>query len=271
MSPKCLTDETRPERTKKPDATAEAVACNRPTADASVALPIDRRSLIRADMLARSRSIQSPQFLRAGPADLRLLFDGYDRHFFNGTLGVGLRAQSAVPLALVWSGRLRSSGGVTTRSRRRGTVAYRIAVSQPLLFDNFKNGETATVVGLPCVDRLDGLMRIFEHELLHLHEFLAFGQSNCSRPRFQNLAAAHFGHAAHQHRLTTPRQRTLAQTPWRPGMAVTFLHDGQSLSGRVNRIHTRATVLVPSRHGVRYTDGQRYQKFYVPVGLLRDA
>ncbi|MDB5326563.1 MAG: hypothetical protein JWM57_2132 [Phycisphaerales bacterium] len=230
-----------------------------------------RQAMVRADVLARSRLIQSPHFLRSAEGDLRLLFENYDRHFFGNTLSAALRAQSPVPLALDWSGRLRSSGGVTTRLRnRRGVLSFRITVSQPLLFDNFRNGESAVVVGLPCADRLDGLMRIFEHELLHLHEFLAFGRSNCARPRFQKLAATHFGHAEHRHRLITPRQRMLAQTTLRPGSLVRFVRDGQELRGRINRIHTRATVLVASSKGQRYTDGGRYEKFYVPLALLKE-
>jgi hypothetical protein len=231
-----------------------------------------RRLFIRSDLLARSRTIQNPNFLRASPLDLQLLFTSYDRYFFEGSLSTALRAATSTPLAFHWSGRLRSSGGVTTRLRDRlGRVSFKITLSIPLLFDNFKDGQIHVVVGLPCQDRLDALMRIFEHELLHLHEFLAFGNSNCARPRFQRLAAHHFGHAEHQHRLTTPRERVLKSTALRPGMTVTFLNDGEELRGRINRIHTRATVLVLSAKGRRYTDGKRYEKFYVPLGMLKQA
>jgi hypothetical protein len=36
----------------------------------------------------------------------------------------------------------------------------------------------------------------------------------------------------------------------------------------VNRVTKRATVLVEDARGVRYSDGRRYAKFYVPVGML---
>jgi len=36
----------------------------------------------------------------------------------------------------------------------------------------------------------------------------------------------------------------------------------------VNRITKRATVLVEDERGMRYSDGKRYAKFYVPVASL---
>jgi hypothetical protein len=39
--------------------------------------------------------------------------------------------------------------------------------------------------------------------------------------------------------------------------------------GRINRINSRATVLVESDQGTLYGDGKRYLKYYVPLALLR--
>jgi len=36
----------------------------------------------------------------------------------------------------------------------------------------------------------------------------------------------------------------------------------------VNRITKRATVLVENEQAPRYSDGKRYAKFYIPVGIL---
>ena len=41
--------------------------------------------------------------------------------------------------------------------------------------------------------------------------------------------------------------------------------------GVVNRITRRATVLVEDQHGLPYSDGKRYKKFYVPFGSLEAA
>lgn len=225
----------------------------------------ERRALIRNTLLATSRTIQAPNFLRASAHDLRLLFDLYDSHFFNGVL----RQRLPGPCALGFSGRLRASGGMTYRSRRGGVCSYRIAISTGLLFDNFREpGATHVVAGVVCTDRLDALMRIMEHEMLHLYEYLVFGRSNCAAKRFQAMARELFGHTAHRHSLPTARQRTLKQTTLRPGSAVTFVHEGRRLRGMVNRITRRATVLVEDPRGTRYTDGKRYLKFYVPLSEL---
>ncbi len=224
-----------------------------------------RRALIRATILAHSRSIQTPNFLRASTHDLQRLFELYDTHFFDNAL----RKRLTTPCGLAFSRRLRASGGMTYRSRRDGVATYRIAISTGLLFENFRNAGAAHVVaGAECSDRLDALMRIMEHELLHLYEYLCFGRSNCAAERFQSLARSLFGHTAHRHALPTARQRTLKQTALRPGATVVFVHDGRSLRGRVNRITRRATVLVEDARGTLYTDGKRYQKFYVPLAEL---
>jgi hypothetical protein len=41
------------------------------------------------------------------------------------------------------------------------------------------------------------------------------------------------------------------------------------MSGRVNRITRRATVLVPAPTGELFSDGKRYLRFYVPLEQLK--
>jgi hypothetical protein len=229
------------------------------------------RETIRDHLLRHSRYIQSPNFVRCSDTDLRMLYERYDQHFFDRQLRAHLAAQSATPLALRFTGRLRSSGGVTRRVRRRGEsrFSYAIEISHNVLFENFRTPEeTAVVTGIECQDRVDALMRVMEHELLHLAEYLAFGETRCAGERFQSAAFSLFGHTAHQHAMLTRRTRTLRSTSLRPGHRVRFTHEGQALVGMINRINTRATVLVESPRGTRYTDGRSYIKFYVPLPAL---
>jgi hypothetical protein len=165
------------------------------------------------------------------------------------------------------------AGGRTTVYRRRTREGehrtFEIAVSTPLLFQTFHDvRRPVTVVGLECRDRLEALQRVFEHELVHLCEFLAFGESSCGRPRFHDLARRFFGHRAWTHELVTQRERALVKHGLRVGDAVEFTHEGRRYTGFVNRITKRATVLVESPDGVRYSDGRRYRKFYVPLASL---
>ena len=77
-----------------------------------------------------------------------------------------------------------------------------------------------------------------------------------------------FGHTDSRHALMTPVQHTSTALGLRRGDLVSFMFEGRTLVGKVNRVTRRATVLVPAPDGVQYQDGQKYRKFYVPVSAL---
>ena len=237
-----------------------------------------KNRLIYEAMLAGSEHVKAGNFDALGAADLRLLFDLYDAEFFDGLLGRMLREDGVAEVAMRPSGRLTRAAGKTIRSRgrvrtRAGVVdraEYEIAVSTFLLFQNFReSGRAVTVGGLACRDRLEALQRIFEHELLHLAEFLAWGRSSCSAANFHTLSRRIFGHEGFTHDLVTPREVAAESFQIRLGDLVSFEHEGSRRVGRVNRITKRATVLVEDAGGLPFTDGRRYATFYVPLPLLR--
>ncbi|HEY0007571.1 MAG TPA: hypothetical protein VGB55_02510, partial [Tepidisphaeraceae bacterium] len=191
-----------------------------------------RRALIRETMLQQSRGIQTPNFARCHDADLRLLLNLYDAHCFAGQLHFRLSRGHCGSVALRYSNRLRSAGGKTIRQRTADGAQYAIEIASRVLMCNFvRPGDSVVICGLPCGDRLDALMRVMEHELIHLAEFLFDGNSRCSAKPFRAAAAALFGHVAHQHAMITPRQRVLAATHIRPGNRVRFNHDQSPLLG----------------------------------------
>ena len=235
---------------------------------------------IYESVLGRSEQIREPNFQVIGVDDLRLLFDLYDDAFFDGLLARMLREGGSAPLAFRLSNRMSRTAGKTTMLRHRGPgpagkpvpVEYEIAISTLLLFHNFGGpGRDVTVGGLPCADRLEVLQRIFEHELLHLAEFLAWSESSCTAPRFHALSRRIFGHEGTTHDLVTPREHAAEAYRIRVGDLVRFEHEGIERSGRVNRITRRATVLVEDPKGRPFTDGRRYSTYYVPIPLLRRA
>jgi hypothetical protein len=124
------------------------------------------------------------------------------------------------------------------------------------------------VGGLVCRDRLEALQRIFEHELLHLAEFLGWGRSNCRARNYHALSRRIFAHEGAFHDLITPRETAQAAFDIRVGDRVSFEVDGTRYSGLVNRITRRATVLVEDPSGQLFTDGLRYRRFYVPLPFL---
>jgi hypothetical protein len=229
-----------------------------------------RTAAIHAAALDRSNYLDDPNFTVIHPDDLSFLFEEYDRRFFEGGFA---QAVNGSPLHFRLSPRLTSAGGKTTRFRPRrgeGPAKFEIAVSTTLLFQTFDDLKRDVVVtGILCRNRLEALQRIFEHELVHLAEMLAWDGSSCKATRFQSIARRCFGHTDHRHQLITPRERAMAKFGVRPGRRVRFRFNGRELSGIVNRITRRATVLVEDPKGAPFSDGRRYLTYYVPPEMLQ--
>ena len=186
--------------------------------------------------------------------------------------------EGAGQVELRLSDRLSRAAGKTIVRRKQvaslfGTrveTHYEIAISTFLLFQSFDGHERSiTIGGLVCRDRLEALQRIFEHELIHLAEFLAWGKSSCSAAQYRDLSGRIFGHAGVHHDLVTAREIAAEQHGVRVGDLVQFYLDHQQVIGRVNRITKRATILVDDPSGRLFTDGGRYQIYYVPLAMLK--
>ena len=232
---------------------------------------------IHGSVLRRSRHVRDGNFKALGLDDLQLLFGLYDATFFNDLLTAMLREDGA-DLTFRLSSRMTRVGGTTTMRRPRGLkaggpagrVGFEITVSTALLFESFRDaGRSVAVSGLTCNDRLEALQRVFEHELLHLAEFLAWGRSSCSEATFLELSRNIFGHAGVKHELVTPRETAASMHGIRIGDRVVFEHLGVLRNGLVNRVTKRATVLVEDPAGRPFSDGRKYATFYVPVAMLR--
>jgi hypothetical protein len=237
-----------------------------------------RKGRIYESLLAQSPQVRDGNFRLIGTDDLERLFNWYDREFFAGRLGEMLMEDEAHPVTFRLSRRLVRAAGQTIRQvsrvQRHGKpyakVEYEITISATLLFNTFQDVDRpVTVGGLLCRDRVEALQRIFEHELLHLAEFLAWGRSNCRADNFHKLSRRIFAHEGAFHDLITPGEQARAAYGILIGDYVTFEIDGRQHAGRVNRITRRATVLVEDPRGVLFDDGNRYLTFYVPLPLLR--
>lgn len=223
-------------------------------------------------VLRESVFLDTGNFTKIHADDVERLFDLYDEMFFGG----GCRQLLGdAPLDFRLSKRMTQAGGKATRRgylNRRGAAVrleYEIAVSTTLLFQTFQEDHRPVVMsGIDCRDRLEALQRVVEHEMTHLVELLIWEDSSCSARRFQSIANRFFGHTDHRHQLITPRERAFTKFGIKPGDRVSFRMDGQHYVGRINRITKRATVLVEDDRGQAYSDGKRYAKFYVPIGLL---
>ena len=232
----------------------------------------DLQTSIYEEVLFLSESIRDPNFQTISTEDLQLLFDLYDKAFFDGLIRQSLIDQK-LPLSVRLSKRMTNAGGKTTMLHPYGIrsnqgKSFEIAVSSTLLFESFNRGQPANVVGVLCHDRLTGLQRIFEHELIHLIEMVVWIHSSCAARRFKSIARNFFGHRESNHQLTSPRETAAKKFGIKTGDYVQFDLNGQTMRGFVNRITRRATVLVKSKRGQLYDDGDRYIKYYVPIERL---
>ena len=230
---------------------------------------------IYADMRRQSRRLSEGNFNSIDSSDVARLFRLYDDHFFDGWLHDAIEAKSPAPMNFRLSPTMTRAGGKTILYKRRllggqRFPEYEIAIGTRLLFTSFRDvSRPVTVCGHVCADRLEALQRILEHEIVHLLELLNWDKSSCAAARFQGMAQRVFAHTAFKHDLVTPAEHAATQYDIRIGSVVEFLYDGRKVVGRVNRVHHRATVLVESNEGIRYTDGKRYEKFYVPLPRLK--
>lgn len=224
-------------------------------------------------VLQRSETMDGRNFRRVACQDLERMAEAYDQTFLGGWC-LPLARSSGLSFRL--SSRMTRAGGKTTRqtlSARPGKpvcTRYEIAVSTNLLFQSFRRrGDRTRVCGIECCDRLSAMQRVLEHELIHLCEMLVWIHSDCAAARFQSMAHRLFLHTEHRHELVTPQERAAKEFAIRPGSRVQFEIQGKVLFGIVNRITTRATILVPDPSGPRYNDGRSYAKYYVPIHRVR--
>ncbi|MEM6779438.1 MAG: hypothetical protein AAF670_17420 [Planctomycetota bacterium] len=228
---------------------------------------------IHDDVIRLSRSMDGPNFSRVGRDDLVRLIHLIDDAFFDSRI---LPVAKAEGLRFGFSTRMTSiAGKLVTHyptSDRDAPRTFELVLSSTLLFQTFEDVERPVeVTGCNCRDRLEAMQRIAEHEMTHLVEMLIWNDGSCSQPRFQQIARDYFGHTDYRHDLITQRERAATRFNIRVGDMVAFRHDGSHKVGRVNRITRRATVLVADPGGQRFSDGHRYNRYYVPLERLRPA
>lgn len=224
-----------------------------------------KTKMIYQKVITSSQNFSNGNFTSFGSADLKHLFQLYDHHFFNNyfTKNCGDRINFRL------SERMTQSGGKTSYWKQ--TKTFEICLSTTLIFQTFKDVfREIQVNGIVCRDRLETVMRILEHEIIHLMELVACGKSSCSKPQFQQLSGSIFNHSGVTHQLVTHAERAYKKFNLKPGDQVAFDFEGRSYVGKIHRITKRATVLVRHCKGsFRDKQGRQYSKFYVPVFALR--
>lgn len=168
-----------------------------------------RRQRIRKVMLTpeerktpRGLAQKNDQHLQTGidAMDLIALFDLYDQEFFEGGIAaVFYRHKRRLHFHVV------SDLGTQAGHFSRRGFDHDLTISWPALALAFtKNERIIDVCGIPCRDRLEALMCVFEHELTHLICFTNW--LHCEEPHgleFRAVAGAFFRHMKSTHQLPT--------------------------------------------------------------------
>lgn len=146
---------------------------------------------------------------------------------------------------------------------------FSFKISSSLLHLTFSNQEKVEIVyGFECTNRIEVLQRIFEHHLVHLLEFKYYNHTVCGGNKFSKIIQNIFGHTRHHHHLKNQKQRSEEKYNITIGDIVSFIFEGESLSGEITNITKRATVIVESENGDYKIKGKFYSKYYIPLPLL---
>ena len=219
---------------------------------------------IYRQILAESENFDCGNFKAIGTEDLARLFELYDLYFFNRFFHNDYGDKISFRL----SRRMTRAAGRIAYTKHDGN--YMISLSTTLVSQTFHDVKReVTVNGIVCHDRLEATMCVLEHEIIHLLEWVRFGKTSCSKPRFRSLSRNIFGHTDVTHRLVTQTERAHKRFNLRVGDDAVFEYDGTTYSGVISRITKRATVMVRDSDGCfRDSTGNLYSKYYIPLQHL---
>jgi hypothetical protein len=238
------------------------------------AIEIDsKRDEISRLLTSTSHKITGPAIHTISTADLRLLFELYDGIFLNHWFERNYKGKIIFSL----SRRMTRSAGKTLCPKNPGNIksedlVIEIRIGVDFFFQYDLLDGSKAVCGIKTSSSLEALQLVFEHELCHAIEFILFGESSCSRPRFKALANSLFGHTESYHRLPTNREIASKRMGLRLGDTVSFAFEGRQLTGILYNINKRATVMVRDPKGpLADKHGNRYTKYYVPLSFLNPS
>lgn len=229
-----------------------------------------KREYIKKNLFIQSRFVKSEDFTSISDRDLYILYNLYDDIFLDSWLKNNFKGKIKLTLSRQLT---RAAGNTKTKKNiamiKPEDIEFEIKISLNHLINFDMTDRDKYVGGIKVNNKLDSLMLVFEHELCHVIEFLIYKKSNCSKQPFKSLISDLFGQSESHHKLVTTREANFSQYGLVPGDWVSFEYAGDELTGFINKINKRATVMSLSQHG-KYVDksGQHYTKYYIPLSCL---
>ena len=199
--------------------------------------------------------------------DLKKLFSLYDEHYFSGAIN------EHILVSLKYSRKLTSSAGMilftkgicssVSAPKKEYIAKATISFSHPLIFDEYQTEtDNYLVNGVVCRNPAEALMRVMEHELTHLVEYVLYNKSSCGQPQFQKICYDLFGHTESKHSIGVPLPTDAEKAKFKRGDKVSFQYENKVFKGTIERIQKRATVRIDN------PQGNSPKRFYVPISLL---
>lgn len=180
---------------------------------------------------------------------LQDMFELYDKYFFLGRINRLLLVKKGT-LTLDVSGRMTKTAGVC----KRDGCSYSITISRPIILNTFVDVAESLnrhkSNGLFCYDRLECLMNIFEHELIHLVINLVHGTVEKDPIYkshglfFKDLAFAYFGHTEFKHSLHLKDEYNGKKEDFKVLDDVSFkTRDGVVIRGMIKKMNPKTAVV----------------------------
>ena len=229
-----------------------------------------KRKIVTNALLQESKNIKSSKIEQINELDLQLLYEYYDKIFFNNWFKDNFKGI----ILYNFSKKMTKNAGITKCPKnisqiKSDTVRITICIGIDFFFNYYQIEGSNTVCRIKVNNSLEALQITLEHELLHALEFLIHHSSDCSGNRFKDTAKKLFGHT--QSHLLLPTNRMIAEKNFGilVGDNVGFMFKKKQFTGFVCSIAKRATIMVPSQDGNFIdTNGNRFMKYMVPIQCL---
>lgn len=232
-----------------------------------------KRNLVRNLLYDKSINIHEENFNIISSNDLYLLYEIYDKVFFNNWFKEKFKGKIIFKLSKQLT---KAAGNTKTKKNisliKDEEVEFEIKISLNHLNNFNKVDRNKSVGGIQVNSKLDTVMLVLEHELCHVIEFIIYKKSSCKKKPFKNLIYDVFGQTETTHSLINSLEANIEEHGFKPGDKVIFKFENKKRSGFISKINKRATVMSLDLSG-SYIDkmGNRYIKFYVPLNVLEKS
>ncbi len=206
-------------------------------------------------------------FKRFHISKIQEIVEYYDSICFNNEI----LSNSIVTIQSATKRMTRCAGNIRGRYLGDSNYKYDFTIQfSPVVFQNAFSRFTSHIVnGIETFSRLEALLLVLEHELIHALEHLRYGKTGHGK-NFKRLAKKYFNHTGVYHALPTKgsieyeermmRDRLVANASKKSiekGDKVYFYHKRTKVTGQVTNIRKRATVTT-----------KEYSTYYVPLSRL---